>query len=226
MDDDFQAIQGKETDGWLETIETAPPVIARDFDALMGYVQRHLDARKGDPEGLSSFPVGEMQATIERLIKTSSDLWFSYGYLHLRCPDVYPELASFLRRENWGEHYPAKLDWPDRLVDQHLAILKRHQANLGRELGRSTNDPTPSNPERLVTLDQAAAIVNRSTRTLERYKKRGMPEPRVRGQGGKFHEYSWAEMRVWLEETFSRSIKDSAIEHYQRFQHPKSAGRH
>jgi hypothetical protein len=57
----------------------------------------------------------------------------------------------------------------------------------------------------LVTLDQCAAMVNRSKRTLENYKKT-MPRPKVLGGGGKPHEYAWSEMRPWLEKRFGRSL--------------------
>jgi hypothetical protein len=74
-------------------------------------------------------------------------------------------------------------------------------------------------PERLMTLGQAAALVNRSPRTLERYKKKGMPKPLVYGGGGNAHEYPWLAMREWLQKTFNRPIPDVSIE---RFRHPKA----
>jgi hypothetical protein len=75
----------------------------------------------------------------------------------------------------------------------------------------------------LVTLGQAAALVSRSPRTLERYKRLGMPKPFVRGGGGKPHEYAWSEMKPWLEKTFDRPIPETSIE---KFRHPKLADRH
>lgn len=72
---------------------------------------------------------------------------------------------------------------------------------------------------RLVTLDQAAALVERSARTLERYKKRGLPRPYVLGGGRKPHEYLYQEMREWLQKTFKRPIPEVAI---LRFRHPKT----
>jgi hypothetical protein len=75
----------------------------------------------------------------------------------------------------------------------------------------------------LLTLDQAAALVNRSTRSLERYKRRGMPKPRVLGGGGKPHEYPWPEMREWLSKTFDRPIP---VESIDRFKHTKQPARH
>ena len=59
---------------------------------------------------------------------------------------------------------------------------------------------------RHVTLDQAAAWVNRSKRTLERHKGKGLPEPAIRGGGGKPSEWIWSELRPWLEETFDRRL--------------------
>ncbi len=55
----------------------------------------------------------------------------------------------------------------------------------------------------LVTLDQAAGIVNRSKRALENYKgRKSMPKPHIVGGGGKPHFYAWSEMRPWLAKTF------------------------
>jgi len=89
--------------------------------------------------------------------------------------------------------------------------------------GRQPANEAPSELPDLVTLDQAAALVNRSVRTLERYKKRGLPKPLVRGGGGRPHEYSLPEMRSWLETTFDRPIPVTAI---PKFRHPKVADRH
>ncbi|MFI5457595.1 MAG: hypothetical protein ACHRXM_19305, partial [Isosphaerales bacterium] len=65
---------------------------------------------------------------------------------------------------------------------------------------------TPEAPAELpdlVTLDQAAARVHRSKRTLERYKTKGtLPEPTVEGGGGKFALYDWKIMRPWLTKEF------------------------
>ncbi len=65
-----------------------------------------------------------------------------------------------------------------------------------------------SNGTELVTLLQAAAIVNRSKRTLEKYKAE-MPLPRVDGGGGKPDEWDWAELRPWLEQKFQKKLPDS-----------------
>jgi hypothetical protein len=78
---------------------------------------------------------------------------------------------------------------------------------------RSVPLPEVAAPQ-YVTLDQAAAIINRNKKTLERYlndpsyKKHKMPPPEVEGGGGKPHEWLWSTLRPWLEETFGRQLPD------------------
>ena len=63
--------------------------------------------------------------------------------------------------------------------------------------------------EDLVTLDQAAAMVHKSKRTLERYKTRGkLPAPTVEGGGGKADLFAWKTIRPWLTETFNIQLPD------------------
>jgi hypothetical protein len=61
--------------------------------------------------------------------------------------------------------------------------------------------------EGLVTLQQAAAMVSRSKRTLEKHKGE-MPLPRVDGGGGRPDEWAWSELRPWLEEKFRRTLPE------------------
>jgi hypothetical protein len=73
-----------------------------------------------------------------------------------------------------------------------------------------TPTPTPAQPpptEQLVTLDQIGAMVHRSKRTMERY-RRQMPAPRVRGRRGQPHLWAWGEVRPWLEATFGLRLPD------------------
>jgi hypothetical protein len=65
--------------------------------------------------------------------------------------------------------------------------------------------------EQLVSLDQIAAIVHRSKRSLERYQSQ-MPVPRVRGRRGQPHLWSWSEVRPWLEQVFNFQLP----EHFPR----------
>ena len=62
-------------------------------------------------------------------------------------------------------------------------------------------------PEELVTLDQMAATVHRSKRTLERYLKE-MPLPRVRSAKGRgfANRWAWSDVRPWLEAKFGINL--------------------
>ncbi len=90
---------------------------------------------------------------------------------------------------------------------------------LRREViaGRERSPPPPGSPpgpappsasslpEHLVTLDQIAAMVHRSKRSLERYVGK-MPAPRIRGRRGRPHLWAWSEVRPWLEATFEQQL--------------------
>jgi hypothetical protein len=59
----------------------------------------------------------------------------------------------------------------------------------------------------LVTLDQAAASVHTSKKTLERYKKDPtFPLPCSDGGGGRADYWDWAQLRPWLEQRFNRRL--------------------
>jgi hypothetical protein len=62
-----------------------------------------------------------------------------------------------------------------------------------------------------VTLDQMAAVVNRSKRTLERLKTRmvnPLPQPKAEGGGGKPDEWVWSEVRPWLEAEYNKNLAE------------------
>lgn len=63
-------------------------------------------------------------------------------------------------------------------------------------------EPVPlADGELLVTLDQAAAAVARSKRTLEKYRRK-MPPPYAPGGGGRPALWLYSALRPWLEATF------------------------
>ncbi len=74
--------------------------------------------------------------------------------------------------------------------------------------------PPPEAFDQYVTLDQAASLVNKSKKTLERYLNDrdyahfGMPKPDVEGGGGKAHEWLWSKLRPWLEQQFNRRLPE------------------
>lgn len=74
--------------------------------------------------------------------------------------------------------------------------------------GPLTDEPQPPIPQ-YVTLDQIAAAVNHSKKSLERRKSRKdkpLPSPAVEGGGGKADEWIWSDIRPWLETEFGRKL--------------------
>jgi len=72
--------------------------------------------------------------------------------------------------------------------------------------------PTGNRPPQYVTLDQMAALVNRSKKVLEKrlnLANSTMPRPDVEGGGGKPHEWKWSEIRPWLEKEFGKILPEN-----------------
>jgi predicted DNA-binding transcriptional regulator AlpA len=59
----------------------------------------------------------------------------------------------------------------------------------------------PVETDPLVNLDQIAAMVYLSKRTLQKYVKE-MPVPRRKGRGGRESLWAWSEVRPWLAKRF------------------------
>jgi hypothetical protein len=84
---------------------------------------------------------------------------------------------------------------------------ERADAGVGLEDRERTSGLPATDPNDLVTLNQCAALVNRTKRCVENYKKnKDFPRPEVLGGGGKPHEYRYSEMRVWLQHKFGRKL--------------------
>jgi hypothetical protein len=75
------------------------------------------------------------------------------------------------------------------------------------EDGNTVTSTSPTGVPDYIDLDQSAALVGRSKRTLER-RLRKMPPPAIKGSGGKKSEWLWSVMRPWLEKEFGRKLPD------------------
>jgi hypothetical protein len=101
---------------------------------------------------------------------------------------------------------PLPPDQAKELDDLHSPAIRAMKDRL-RQL---QSDDTRRQPE-YVTLDQMAAVVNRSKRTLERFKTRKrnpLPPPNVEGGGGKPDEWIWSEVRPWLEAESGKNLPE------------------
>jgi hypothetical protein len=88
-----------------------------------------------------------------------------------------------------------------RKLIAELDRLIRAGTNIKLTDGLTTVTLGNSGDDDLVTLDEAAAIVHRVKRTLERHLA-NMPAPFVQGGGGKASLWKWNELRPWLESEY------------------------
>lgn len=107
--------------------------------------------------------------------------------------------------------------------DSHLERLEGAVARLAERLERVETDlevltgcvmrmsggrsASETETEQYVTLDQCAAMVHRSKRTLECYRAR-MPDPEVLGGGGRSALWTWARVRPWLVKCFGVNLPE------------------
>ncbi len=82
-------------------------------------------------------------------------------------------------------------------------VVRRCRKLTERAQPGVTEEHKATVPDELVTLDQAAAVVGRSKRSLERYLQRGdLPRPDLPGGEGKAHRWYWNTLRPALQKHF------------------------
>lgn len=87
----------------------------------------------------------------------------------------------------------------------HLIEAKQTLADAGTRAVVNNTDAIDA----LVTLDQAAGLVNKSKRTLEHYLRDGkLPTPDLPGGGGKAHRWYWSKLRPALQEHFRPDLPE------------------
>jgi hypothetical protein len=89
---------------------------------------------------------------------------------------------------------------------QPFPNAKKHGKNKRKPGRRRSRTPKA---RQYVKLDQIAAMVRRSKRTMQKLRKRKLnplPAPAIQGDRGKASELIWGDIRSWLEEEFSKSL--------------------
>jgi len=112
-------------------------------------------------------------------------------------PRVLPWTGDLGDLRHWGldaKAIVARLRW------EYVKVKERRAASQPQNGDGATVDC-------YVTLQQAAAIVSRSKRTLEKHKAE-MPAPRISDGGGKPDEWAWSELRPWLEKYSGRILPE------------------
>lgn len=102
----------------------------------------------------------------------------------------------------------AKRRWPtDPYEIYSLVSEMRHRLHASAKL---IQDCETADEIQFVTLLQCAKFVNRSKRTLERYKTEdtAFPTPAVIGQDGKADEWKWSIIKPYLEKKCSRRLPE------------------
>jgi hypothetical protein len=99
--------------------------------------------------------------------------------------------------------------WDPFQSTMHMVLLGDSLAELKAALDSLDTDTELA--DQYVTLDQAAAFVNRSKKTLERAMNKSnsdAPPPDVEGGGGRPHEWRWSVLRPWLEKTYGKKLPE------------------
>ena len=126
-------------------------------------------------------------------------------------PSAWPAIKELVRKPI---EELARLPWDElrQKIDEEYQAAKRPQkapfVDDENQAGTKAGEASPM--PQYVTLDQAAAMVNRAKKTLERHlnrrKGKPTPPPDIEGGGGKPHEWLWSRIRPWLEEEFGRKL--------------------
>lgn len=156
----------------------------------------------------------DAQAVLSPFVSASSGIWSELDSFRA---DLWVEwmVPRFARPSDWWED-PSDDSGPETPIYPPGWMVD--VATAGDDLLEPSENGTAAAPPEmpdLVTLDQAAGVVNKTAHGLRHYRKRGMPKPHVRGRKGQSHEYLWSEMRPWLERTFNRPIPVDAIRRFR-----------
>lgn len=97
------------------------------------------------------------------------------------------------------------------VAPRSAADVVNAMADLSALVARLAPAAEASAVPRYVTLNQMAATVGRSKRTLEKYvgrKRNPLPEPDIQGFGGKANQWNWDTVRPWLEAEYDRTLRE------------------
>ena len=205
--------------------------IAEHIGELLGFYSDH-----GDPDGDDS-PIKQARECREEAMKlawkleplVSQSVEFALE-MDLNADAVNQHLGSYSsmirnfgdwgsveQRDEWGG-YANRIVWQGPTFDElreGCIALKREPLFLTllkaepRKLSQTLMMDGAREPPQYVTLDQMAALVNRSKKTLERLKKANkLPPPEVQGGGGKPDEWLWCNVREDLAKEYDRVMPE------------------
>jgi hypothetical protein len=165
--------------------------------------------------GLLRHPPGDEPTVLEPLWRAAKTSGFAKR--SITTPRALSEpMAAAMKRCTTGEgkRSTVALDRSQSVPPEGLKTASGDQSETDarRTPGSHDTEESPKDPVELpdlVTLDQAAAAVHKSKRTLERRKTKGtLPDPIVEGGGGQSALYDWNLMGPWLTETFGVKLPE------------------
>lgn len=200
--DDGLAGQIAREDLLAEILREFPPQ-PKHYRAAAAHVKLNVQRLESLAEQIESFPLADGP-----LRSVADDVRGIFELCHIfRDPDL--PRAPFDLEMSISQARTILLDLAQRLSHRAKKLEEENSANPSRDAQRvsntqSTDFPVPD----YIDLDQAAALVNRVKKTLERAVKNdpSMPRPDIEGGGGKKNEWDYAKLKPWLETKYGRKL--------------------
>ncbi len=123
-------------------------------------------------------------------------------------PELETEILRFEREEipRFDAQLTALVTWVSKLALAEAASEGAGERD-SMEAGNGQQAALAHVNSQYVTVDQAAALVQRSKKTVAKWLNQdGAPLAAVEGGGGKAHEYLWSDLKPFLELKTSRNL--------------------
>jgi hypothetical protein len=205
--------------GWEKYLGSDGEVRAKEsFDA---HFQQKRVPLLNAARSRAEMPRGRLHEDIEKLAREAEALGIKASLEPGACNR--PALVAL--HDDWKNSSALGAKAP-KIELRHRRFLERAYAYYKEQIGEAVaraeilpacrvqtgteDNETPGAIPDLVTLDQAAAAVRKSKRTLERYKTTGaFPLPAVEGGGGRADLWDWKVIRPWLENEFHIKLPET-----------------
>jgi hypothetical protein len=211
---------------------------AVDFitDIQREYAAGHENAQAAPFKNLPPKQLDELAAGLEALVRSEGEMWAAEANARNEQREqlklmLYKALARHAAKYPFAMDVAKRFkDWVDEVValisgnqfhDEDITNGKAREIVLALDVlegileadngsGAKREATGDGEPPDYIDLDQAAALVGRSKRTLERrLSARNNPMPPAdidRGGGGKKNEWIYATLKPWLEKEYSRKL--------------------
>ncbi len=188
---------------YVEALWEAYPEADGAIVGLPVKVAGRLDALTGTP-WISSV----RRNCLDEILKWPGERYHQTSYAAKK---VFGRIEDLLQYANEFDPFPTWEGYQDLLASYRSDLFAVRDVELSESVPRSAADSAGASAviDDLVTLDQVAPLAGLSKRTLERYLHREeLPEPDVRGGGGRAHKWYWRNLRPRLSEICDRILPE------------------